>query len=207
MHELKTENCTFSVEFLRTWSPETVSQIALRDCSEEVKVEPGYIGVLFKKKKKERKKSTKRLLLIKENKVSQVNEFSAFLLWKWKSLSCIWLCNFMDDSPPGLFCPWDFPVKNTGLGCHFLLQEIFLTQGLNLGSCFEDSLFTVWTPGQPFLCMERCKSLGSLKLFLWYIPQLSGTDILYFSTLSSLRDYPQGILCLLIWQATFFIHR
>ena len=32
-----------------------------------------------------------------------------------------------------LFCPWDFPGKNTGAGCHFLLQEIFLTQGSNLG--------------------------------------------------------------------------
>ena len=29
--------------------------------------------------------------------------------------------------------PWDFPGKNTGVGCHFLLQEIFQTQGLNLG--------------------------------------------------------------------------
>ena len=25
-----------------------------------------------------------------------------------------------------------FPSKNTGVGCHFLLQVIFLTQGLNL---------------------------------------------------------------------------
>ena len=30
-----------------------------------------------------------------------------------------------------LFCPWDFPGKNTGVGCHFLLQGIFPTQGLN----------------------------------------------------------------------------
>ena len=22
----------------------------------------------------------------------------------------------------GLLCPWDFPGKNTGVGCHFLLQ-------------------------------------------------------------------------------------
>ena len=28
-------------------------------------------------------------------------------------------------------CPWDFPGKNTGLGCHFLLQGIFLIQELN----------------------------------------------------------------------------
>ena len=26
-----------------------------------------------------------------------------------------------------------FPGKNTGVGCHFLLQEIFPTQGLNPG--------------------------------------------------------------------------
>ena len=31
-----------------------------------------------------------------------------------------------------ILCPWDYPEKNTGVGCHFLLQGIFPTQGLNL---------------------------------------------------------------------------
>ena len=31
-----------------------------------------------------------------------------------------------------LLCPWDFPGENTGVVCHFLLQGIFPTQGLNL---------------------------------------------------------------------------
>ena len=35
-------------------------------------------------------------------------------------------------SPARLLCPWDSSGKNTGVGCHFLLQRIFLTQGLNL---------------------------------------------------------------------------
>ena len=35
--------------------------------------------------------------------------------------------------PTRLLHLWDFPGKNTGMGCHFLLQEIFPTQGLNLG--------------------------------------------------------------------------
>ena len=36
-----------------------------------------------------------------------------------KSLqSCQTLCNPRDCSPPG----WDSPGKNTGVGCHFLLQ-------------------------------------------------------------------------------------
>ena len=35
--------------------------------------------------------------------------------------------------PTRLLCPGDFPGKDTGVGCHFLLQGIFPTQGLNLG--------------------------------------------------------------------------
>ena len=30
--------------------------------------------------------------------------------------------------PARLLCPWDFPGKNTGADCHFLLQGIFSTQ-------------------------------------------------------------------------------
>ena len=34
--------------------------------------------------------------------------------------------------PPGHLCAsWNFPGKNIGVGCHFLLQRIFLTQGSN----------------------------------------------------------------------------
>ena len=36
-------------------------------------------------------------------------------------------------TPPGFLCSWDFPGKNIGVGCHFLLQRIFLTQELNSG--------------------------------------------------------------------------
>ena len=32
------------------------------------------------------------------------------------------LCDPIDSSPPGSPCPWDSPGKNTGVGCHFLLQ-------------------------------------------------------------------------------------
>ena len=40
--------------------------------------------------------------------------------------SCVRLCNTME--PTRLLCPWDFPGKNTGVCCHFLLQGIFLTR-------------------------------------------------------------------------------
>ena len=35
--------------------------------------------------------------------------------------SCPTLCDPIDGSPPGSH-PWDSPGKNTGVGCHFLLQ-------------------------------------------------------------------------------------
>ena len=45
---------------------------------------------------------------------------------------CLILCDPMVcSSLPSLLYPWNFPGKNTGVGCHFLLQEIFPIQGLN----------------------------------------------------------------------------
>ena len=44
------------------------------------------------------------------------------------------LCLFrspMDCSPPDCFVYGTVPGKNTGVGCHFLLQGVFLTQGSN----------------------------------------------------------------------------
>ena len=35
--------------------------------------------------------------------------------------SCPTQCDPIDGSPPGSH-PWDSPGKNTGVGCHFLLQ-------------------------------------------------------------------------------------
>ena len=47
-----------------------------------------------------------------------------------KSLqSCPALCYPMVTAR--LLFPWDSPSKNTGMGCHALLQGIFLTQGSN----------------------------------------------------------------------------
>ena len=45
--------------------------------------------------------------------------------------SCLTLCDPVDCTRP--LGPWDSPGENTGVGCHFLLQGIFPTQGLNTG--------------------------------------------------------------------------
>ena len=38
----------------------------------------------------------------------------------------------VDCKPIRLLCPWDFPGKNAGVGCHLLLRRVFLTEGLKL---------------------------------------------------------------------------
>ena len=46
--------------------------------------------------------------------------------------SCLTLLQPRGRQPTRLHCPQDFPGKKTGVDCHFLLQGIFLSQGLNL---------------------------------------------------------------------------
>ena len=63
-------------------------------------------------------------------------------------------------------CPWDSPGKNTGVGCHFFLQGIFPTQGLNplllrLWHCQVDSL-PLYHLGSP---------LYSINLNKYYVPR------------------------------------
>ena len=47
--------------------------------------------------------------------------------------SCLTLCDSVGCSPPGSSIHGDSPGKNTGGGCHALLQQIFPTQGSNPG--------------------------------------------------------------------------
>ena len=49
---------------------------------------------------------------------------------KLNHFSCVQLFATPED-PTRFLCPWDSPGKNTGVGCHDLLQGISLTQGLN----------------------------------------------------------------------------
>ena len=45
---------------------------------------------------------------------------------------CVWLCvTLWGIACLEFLCPWAYPGKNTGVGCHFLLQRIFPIQGLN----------------------------------------------------------------------------
>ena len=78
---------------------------------------------------------------------------------KAKSLSRVRLlatpCTVAYQAPPSMA----FSRQNTGLGCHFLLQGIFPTQGLNLGlpHC-RQTLHTLSLQGSPYTCIYADKS-------------------------------------------------
>ena len=91
-----------------------------------------------------------------------------------KSLqSCPTLCVPMDCSPPG---SWDSLGKNTGVGCHALLQGIFLTQGSNLHLFMSPALtggfFTTSTTWEAHSTPHCISSLGWIiktKLTLFFL--------------------------------------
>ena len=67
--------------------------------------------------------------------------------------------------PPRLLHPWDFPGKNTVVGCHFLLQEIFPTQRLNPGlpHC-RQTLYCLSHQGSlKHICKFFCDPVALLK--------------------------------------------
>ena len=77
--------------------------------------------------------------------------------------------------PARLLCPWAFPGKNTGVGCHFILQGIFPTQALNplLLHWQEDSLplHHLRSPVLGYLCRKTWlfnNKLKFLKVQIFY---------------------------------------
>ena len=53
---------------------------------------------------------------------------------------CLTHCDPMDCNAR-LLCPWNSPGKNTRMGSHSFLQEIFLTQGSNPGILYHRQIF------------------------------------------------------------------
>ena len=54
--------------------------------------------------------------------------------------------------------PWNFPGKSTGVGCCFLLQGIFLTQGLNPGLLhYRQMLYHLRHQGSPIFHLRSCQ--------------------------------------------------
>ena len=79
-------------------------------------------------------------------------------------LSCfshVWLCNHMDCSPPGSSVHGGSPGKNTGVGCHVLLQGSF------------------WLTDQTRISYISCT--GTLVFYHWATKETLDVDCLHLS--------------------------
>ena len=63
--------------------------------------------------------------------LSSIPPFLSHCTYSEVTQSCLTLCNPVDCSLPRSSVHGIFPGKRTGVGCHFLLQRIFPTQGSN----------------------------------------------------------------------------
>ena len=107
-----------------------------------------------------------------------------------KSLqSCPTLCDPMDSIAARLLCPWDFPVKNTGVGCHALLQGIFWAHGLNRSLLHRQvGSLPLAPPGKPHekLVIESNLAPSIKFVYVWH-PRLGDSVLkIYFISGNSL---------------------
>ena len=73
-----------------------------------------------------------------------------------------------------LLSPWDFPGKQTGVDCLFLLQEIFLTQGSSLSFLHCRRILYHWAT------REENPVIHVINTLLRFQPWLQNSNGMYF---------------------------
>ena len=76
--------------------------------------------------------------------------------------------------PTILLCPWDFPGKSTGVGCHFLLQEY-----INIGSLTTINIFyyhKILKIRKAELYVLFLQLFCKSKIMIWEQPKCPSTD-------------------------------
>ena len=117
--------------------------------------------------------------------------------------SCLTFLRPNGLQPARFLCLWDFPGKNTGVGCHLLLQRIFPPQGLNL--CLSRLLnwqFFTTLPtshlGSPFHQLRMSFTHHAYFLFPNFEIKKKNTDMhnptsTYQSSLSSCKQKQEAV--------------
>ena len=108
---------------------------------------------------------------------------ASFSLMSVQSLSHVWLFAASWTVACQTLCPWNFPGKNTGMGCHSLLWGIFQTQGSNLHLlCLLQWQADSWP-------LHHLQSPPSPSQAVWFF---SMGPTLYFNCLSVLPSFQKA---------------
>ena len=118
--------------------------------------------------------------------------------------------------PTRLLCPWNFPAKNTGVGCHVLLQGIFPTQGLSPHLLHWQDSLALCHLGNPSPHLAANK-LGCCNLLdAGREDEISGSEMRDFVIHGQSSNQGVGILALVsqapqthrvMWRARCQLHR
>jgi len=135
-----------------------------------------------------------------------VHNFKVFIMWNVllivtaKSLQ---LCPTLGTVGCPIPLSWDSPGKNTGVGCHALLQGIFLTQGSNLPLLhllhWQVGSLALCYLGSPcvYICIYFCILLHcGLSQDIEHSTQCYTVGLCCLSESEFLTSFPVFILCL-----------
>ena len=78
--------------------------------------------------------------------------------------SRVWLFVTLGLQPTRVLCPCNFPGRNTGLGCDFVLKGIFLTQGSNSSLLLDSWILLHWATWEAISQVTYCSLLLLLLL-------------------------------------------
>ena len=131
------------------------------------------------------------------------------------SKSCPTFCDSMDCSPSDSVCQWNFPGKNNGVDCHFLLWGSSQPRDQILISCIARRFFTNEPPARPskqaqllvFILYNECDQVivtsGTLRSLLVFIcaPKEMVLNTSCFSLSTKLLKLSSDYICLACHQA------
>ena len=120
--------------------------------------------------------------VITEKDKSKTFVIKPWVCAKWLQ-SCRTLCDPLDCSPPGSSVHGDSPGKNTGVGCHAVLQAIFPTQGSMSPALQADSLPLSNGEKPPYQALPLSKFTFCISKLL-----MSLLVIYFISTTSAYKD-------------------
>ena len=102
-------------------------------------------------------------------------QFFAFMLSSSVVSDSLWPSGLQ---PSRLLCPWGSSGKNTGVGCHALLQGIFLTQGLNLRLFrllhWQAGSLSLVPLGEPFIFFFLVPNKYLCEIFINHVTSILG---------------------------------
>ena len=82
--------------------------------------------------------------------------------------SCLTLSSLWRVQPTRLICPWNFPGKNTGVGCHSLLQWSSWPRDWTWASGTAGRFFTTWDTTEALIRTVKLKiCVACFILVVW----------------------------------------